>query len=73
MTGVGRRGKPNALKRLEGNRGHRPILSEVKPRKGALLPPFPMDELQREIFRRTIESMPEGVYTPADTAIIALH
>jgi P27 family predicted phage terminase small subunit len=73
MAGVGRRGKPNALKRLEGNRSRRPIANEVKPVEGALLPPFCMDELQREIFRRTIASMPPGVYTPADAGMIALH
>src|SRR5262245_36454678 len=73
MAGVGRRGKPNALKRLEGNRGHRPIPSEVRPTEGALLPPSSMDQLQRSIFQRTVAAMRCGVYAPSDAAIIALH
>ena len=75
MATRGRKPKPTAIKRLEGNPGKRPLnIYEPKPRKKAPACPDWLDEeAKREWHRlaKTMESM--GVLTEADRAAFATY
>jgi P27 family predicted phage terminase small subunit len=68
----GRAKKPAALKRLEGNRGKRPIQKEPVP-DGAPVCPGYMTEEQRACWRSTVRYLPKGLLTGADTAFLEIY
>ena len=75
MATRGRKPKPTAIKRLEGNPGKRPLnIYEPKPQKKAPTCPDWLDEEAKREWRRlakTMEAM--GVLTEADRAAFATY
>jgi P27 family predicted phage terminase small subunit len=61
--------KPAAIRRAEGNRGHRPIPDEVIG-LGTPEPPPKLTPSQRERWDDIVHSMPDGYLTAADVSTI---
>ena len=73
----GRRPKPTAIRKMEGNRSHSP-LPENEPEPAALTPadmrpPDHLDAIGRNVWRRVLRSMPPGVITKADRETLELY
>ena len=61
--------KSAAIRRLEGNRGHRPIEDELR---GLGKPELPahLTPLERERWQQIVSSLPDGLLSRADTQVL---
>ena len=62
--------KPAALRRLEGNRGHRPIPEDGPRGLGVPEPPAYLTSAERERWDEIVLSLPVGLLTRADTSTL---
>lgn len=69
----GPKGKPVALKRLEGNPGKQRLPSGFVQATGVIAPPDYLAGYALEVWHRVIASMPEGVYAPTDADTLAAY
>jgi len=65
--------KPSAVKALEGNPGKRPINKREPHPAGPLVRPKHLTGMAAREWDRTVEAMPDGVYTPADVPALAVY
>lgn len=68
--------KPTRLTVLEGNPGHRPLpTNELEPTGIVIMPDYvtAMSLYAQEVWVRVVSSMPTGVYTTADTELVAQY
>lgn len=73
MGTSGPKKKPVALKRLEGNPGHRPLPSGYVEPKGSPCAPEHLTGYAREVWQRVTRSMPDGVYLATDTETLVAY
>ena len=68
----GRRRKPAVIRKAEGKRGHRPIPEEPEPSGHPQLPTH-LGPAERVVWTRVMATMPKGVITAADEAILEAY
>ncbi len=67
----GRKTKPTALKLIQGNAGHRPIIATIDCRKPfTIRAPSWLTGAQKAIWRRATANLPEGVLGQADRELL---
>ena len=66
---VGAKGKPNFIKRLEGNRSRRLIPQEIQGR-GRLVMPAGLKEEEAEIWADIVRSLPDGLLMQTDAGAL---
>lgn len=69
----GRIAKPTALKLIEGNRGKRKINKREPVATGLPAIPENMTTIGQVIWKRVVGSMPEAVYTTADSFLLGAY
>jgi P27 family predicted phage terminase small subunit len=65
--------KPTKLKDLAGNPGKRALNRKEPQPKGAPLAPATMSPAAKQVWTQLVASMPRGVFTTADSAILAAY
>lgn len=69
----GPKGKPTALKRLEGNPGKQKLRDGFVEAHGNIVPPAHLSGYALEVWHRVVRSMPPGVYAPTDADTLAAY
>lgn len=73
---MGRRGpkpKPTALRLLEGNPGRLPINENEPVTRGRARCPKYLRPAAKAVFRRIVNALPEGFYSPAEERLLAAY
>lgn len=73
MAATGRRPKPLALKKLEGNPGKRALPKDTVAPDGAAIMPAHVTGYAADVWRRVVTAMPEGVYRATDDETLAAY
>ena len=71
---MGRKPKPSAIRKLEGNPGHRALNNrEPMPDLVVLDPPWYLDDVAAAEWIRIVETLPSGLITGADINILGAY
>lgn len=73
MAATGRKPKPAAIKKLEGNPGQRPIPEDFVAASGKANRPAFLPRYAAETWDRICDSMPPGIYTGADVTLLVAY
>jgi P27 family predicted phage terminase small subunit len=69
----GRKPKPTHLRKLEGNREHRPLNEREPQPTGSLVKPDIVTGEAAKEWDRLVSAMPDGLYTSADAPVLAVY